>query len=144
MNTLINGIIVFVLLISGIGKIIDPMPAIQLMQKLPLIPDFLVLPIASIMPVMELAIAGGIIFRYKKELTYSLNLLLFFGFFGISIYGTLLKINDDCGCFGSLMESKVGWTMVIRNTFFLGMAAYLFVKNNHESVIKIMKRAGVN
>ncbi len=144
MNIFINGIIVFVLLISGIGKIIDPMPAIQLMQKLPLIPDFLVLPIASIMPVMELAIAAGIIFRYKKELTYLLNLLLFSGFFVISIYGTLLKISDDCGCFGSLMESKVGWTMVIRNTLFLGMATYLFVKNNQEFVIKIMKRAGVN
>lgn len=142
MNVLVKVIILLVLVISGIGKIIDPVPAVQLMEKLPLIPNFMIIPVISVMPVLELAVAIGMIVRYKKIFTYSLNLFLFFGFFIISIHATMLKITDDCGCFGSLVESRVGWPMVLRNAIFLGMAIYLFIVNNKEFLNKLIKRAG--
>ncbi|MBN2280097.1 MAG: hypothetical protein JXQ65_05925 [Candidatus Marinimicrobia bacterium] len=141
MKLLSNGIILIVLILSGIGKIIDPLPAIQLMEKLPLIPNILILPIASILPALELSLALGILLRYKKFIIYSVNLLLFLSFFILSIYGTILKIKVDCGCFGSLLESRVGWTMVLRNSVFLGLSIYLFINSNMELINKIFFKA---
>ena len=135
MNIFSKTVILIVLVISGIGKIINPLPAMELMQLLPLFPNFMILPTISIMPILELAIALAIIFRYKKVITYSINLGLFFGFFCISLYATILKINSDCGCFGSLLESPVGWTMVIRNSFFLILSLYLLIKNSDYKLV---------
>ena len=133
-------IIVFFLIISGIGKIIDPTPAMLLLEKLPLVPNSIILPIVSIMPILELIVAAGIVFKYKKLLTYTLNLCLFSCFLIISIYATYLRIHDDCGCFGAFFESKVGWSMIIRNLVFLAISIYLFIINNKKLVVKKLKR----
>lgn len=142
LKCILNGTVILVLSISGVGKLINPVPAMQLLEKLPLFPHALIILTVSVMSILELLVALGIIFKYRKFITYSANLFLFAGFFRISVYGTYLKLNDDCGCFGSLIESHVGWLTVLRNTVFLGMAIYLFVVYNEDFISKIKQRVG--
>jgi len=45
--------------------------------------------------------------------------ILFFCFFVFSVYGSIIGLNNDCGCFGSVIKSEFGIFMVLRNlTFF--------------------------
>jgi len=124
-------IIALVLVVSGIGKVIDPVPTIEILQQTPHFPDWMIIPVVSVLPIVEIVMAIALVIRYREKVNLLLCLGLFVGFFAFSIYCTLYGLNLDCGCFGSLIESRVGWTMVIRNMFFLALAIYLFLKNNN-------------
>jgi len=101
------------LIFSGITKIVDPSKTVNLMLEFKVIPEFLILIVVSILPILEILI--GV-------------LVLFSGFFLISIYGTLIGLSSDCGCFGSVIKSRIGWGMVVRNGMFVVLIGYNLVK----------------
>jgi len=107
-----------ILIVSGIAKIIDPGKAVNLMVSLDILPYLIIMIIMAVLPVVEIGTGCLLLFNLYKEYTYAAACILFWGFFIISVYGTLLGLNSDCGCFGSVMESRVGWGMVVRNGVF--------------------------
>ena len=121
----IKYIIVLNLGVSGISKILVPFPTIQALQETPNFPEFLILPAVSTLPVIEIVIALGLIFNYFVKHTIFICSTLFFGFFAFSIYGIIIGMSSDCGCFGSLFKSKIGWKMSLRNFMFLAMTGWL-------------------
>ena len=117
-----------VLIFSGITKIIDPSKAVDLMLEFKVILESLIFIIISVLPVLEiltgmLLVAG----MYPKLATIS-ALVLFSGFFFISIYGTLIGLSSDCGCFGSVIKSRIGLGMVVRNGMFVVGVVYMSIK----------------
>jgi len=44
--------------------------------------------------------------------------ILFFHFFVFSVYGSIIGLNNDCGCFGNLVKSEFGIFMILRNLVF--------------------------
>ena len=108
-----------VLLFSGVTKILDPGKAVDLMIELKIIPEDLILIIISILPVLEILIGVLLISRRYSKFAAISALVLFTGFFLISIYGTITGLNSDCGCFGSVIKSRIGWGMVVRNGVFV-------------------------
>jgi len=122
-----------VLIFSGITKIIDPSKAVNLMLELKVIPEPVILIVISILPVLEILIGVLLISGMYQKLAAISALILYTGFFLISIYGTLIGLSSDCGCFGSVIKSRIGWGMVVRN----GMLNSLYIQDH--IVFKIMK-----
>ena len=104
-----------VLIFSGITKIEDPSKAVDLMLEFKAIPLVLILPVVSILPVLEILIGVLLVSGMYPKFAVISELVLFLGFFLISIYGTIIGMNSDCGCFGSVIKSRIGWGMVVRN-----------------------------
>ena len=122
-----------VLIFSGITKIIDPSKAVNLMLELKVIPEPVILIVISILPVLEILIGVLLISGMYQKLAAISALILYTGFFLISIYGTLIGLSSDCGCFGSVIKSRIGWGMVVRN----GMLNSLYIQDH--IVFKKMK-----
>ena len=114
-----------VLIFSGIAKFAYPSKAVNLLLEFKIMPEFLILPVVSVPPVLEILIGVLLVSgMYPKSALIS-ALVLFAGFLIISIYGTIIGLNSDCGCFGSVIKSRIGWGMVLRNGVFLAGAVYV-------------------
>jgi len=124
-----------VLIFSGIAKIADPSKAVSLMLEFKIIPESLILIIISILPVLEILTGVLLISGMYPKFASIAALILFTGFFLISIYGTVIGLSSDCGCFGSVIRSRIGWGMVVRNLVFLLGCGYLRVKSSDLSSI---------
>jgi len=84
-----------------------------------IIPEVLILPVVSILPVLEILIGVLLVAGMYPKFASISALVLFSGFFLISIYGTIIGLSSDCGCFGSVIKSRIGWGMVVRNFVFV-------------------------
>jgi len=114
-----------VLIFSGIAKIADPSKAVDLMLEFKAIPEAFILIIVSILPVLEILIGVLLISGMYQKFASISALILFSGFFLISIYGTIMGLRSDCGCFWSVIKSRIGWGMVVRNGVFVVGAVYV-------------------
>ena len=102
-----------ILLFSGIAKIADPSKAVNLMLEFNIIPEALILIIISALPVLEILIGVLLVSGMYHKSAVIFALILFSGFLIISIYGTIIGLNSDCGCFGSVIKSRIGWRMAV-------------------------------
>ena len=125
-----------VLIFSGIAKIADPSKAVDLMLEFKVIHVSLILIIVSILPVLEILIGVLLISGMYHKFASISALVLFSGFFLISIYGTIIGLSSDCGCFGSVIKSRIGWGMVVRNLVFVVGAVYGWVKSENQGKCK--------
>ena len=108
-----------VLLFSGIAKILDPVPLINTLKLVTVIPVSLHVLIATLLPVVEIVLALLMISKTKLKITLPIVTALFTIFLGFSIYGTAAGYGADCGCFGNAVKSSFGWGMIVRNAAFL-------------------------
>lgn len=109
-----------------------------------LVPDFLVIPVAVLLPGVEIVTAFGLLF--KKNWARIAALLLLILFISILSYGIYLGLDIDCGCFGPEDPEHAAFsglrTALVRDLFFLIPACYLLFIDN--SWIKhIIKRRKV-
>lgn len=122
---LIAGIMLF----SGISKIIDPTPLIETLKLTAKLPEDIFIIIATILPIIEIVLGLLIILKIKPKPVMFATVVLFAAFLVFSIYGTIVGMNNDCGCFGSLAKSEIGWRMVGRNVLFIALSAFLLMRN---------------
>ncbi len=118
-----------VLLFSGITKIIDPSPMIETMKAAFKVDENLLVLAATILPIVEIALGLMLVLKIQTKKTLLTATALFFVFFVFSIYGTLIGLNVDCGCFGSVVKSEFGMTMVIRDLILLTIVVWLAIMN---------------
>jgi putative oxidoreductase len=112
-------LIAAVLIFSGISKIMDPMPLIETFKLVAMIPEEVCIIIAAVLSLLEIGLGLLLMFRCKPKLVLSVTLVLFAVFLAFSIYGTIVGMNNDCGCFGRIIKSEIGWKMVGRNIIIL-------------------------
>ncbi|KAF0147910.1 MAG: Methylamine utilization protein, partial [Ignavibacteria bacterium] len=62
-----------------------------------------------------------------------ITVLLFLVFFLFAVYGTAIGINEDCGCFGSVLRSEFGWMMIVRNAVLLTISIIVTKKIANKS-----------
>ena len=87
-----------VLLFSGIAKILEPLPLIETLKFIIIIPDSLQILIATLLPVVEIGLAVLMIMKIKQKTTLTAVTTLFAFFLAFSIYGTVVGFGSDCGC----------------------------------------------
>lgn len=131
-------LIAAVLLFSGVTKIIDPAPFVETLKAAFKFSDDLNILFATLLPIVEIGLGQMMLFRIKQKETLVIVSILFFCFFVFSIYGTVIGLNKDCGCFGTVVKSEFGLIMIIRNLVLLTVIIWLTNAN------KILPRPGKN
>ena len=96
-----------VLLVSGIAKIADPMPMIETLKALTSLGENLIILATTLLPIIEIGLGILLVLRIGPKIVLFCTLILFGAFLAFSIYGTLMGISNDCGCFGSLVKSDL-------------------------------------
>lgn len=116
-------------LTAGIIKILDPMTFAVTINAFGILPGPLVLPVAFLLPVLEIIGAVALIFDIRGSLTLiTLMILMFIVVLG---YGLHMGLDIDCGCYGPgdlEGEAFAGIRSALwRDLVMLGCAALLYV-----------------
>jgi len=117
--------IVALLLFSGTSKIIDPLPTIETLKAAFKFSDEINLLIATALPIIEIALALMLLLKYKQRITLIAINVLFLFFFLFAVYGTVIGLNIDCGCFSNVVKSEFGITMILRNLILFLLLLFL-------------------
>lgn len=121
-------ILAAVLLLAGVLKLQDNTLLFESVAYITWLPVWLKFWIIDLLPWLEILLAILLLLRWQEKIVIPVVVVVFIGFLGYAIYGTLTGVEGDCGCFGELMDSSFGATMIIRNALFAGLAGFLFWK----------------
>jgi uncharacterized membrane protein YphA (DoxX/SURF4 family) len=83
---------------SGISKLMVPKEFAVIIDSYGLVPEAWILPMAIILPLLEMVFGLGLLLDIKGSLTGIMGLLILF--IAILGYGIWLGLDVDCGCFG--------------------------------------------
>ena len=83
---------------AGSIKLLEPKIFAVLIEAYGIVPESLLMPVAIILPVLEVAAGIGLLFDIEGSLSAISGLLVFF--IAILSYGIWMGIDVDCGCFG--------------------------------------------
>ena len=144
-NYIITILLSAVLLFSGINKIIAPIALLEnLTTTFKFLPENLFLIIAALLPMIEIALGVFLVFSlYKESLSkykkiINLSVVVLFGlFFVYGIYSYIIGLSNDCGCFGDAIKSGTGFGVILRNTFLLILAIFIFTQNRTQDKFQL-------
>jgi uncharacterized membrane protein YphA (DoxX/SURF4 family) len=127
--------------LAGITKLADPAGTRKSIVDFGA-PAFLALPLALLLPWVELACAVALIPAasawWGAAGTLAL-LLLFIAGVGISL---VRGRRPDCHCFGQLYSSPIGWRTLARNAVFSGMAVLILSQGRKNSAVSYVDWLG--
>ena len=88
-----------------------------------LLPDGLARPVAMVLPVVEMAIAAGLLIGPLAR-PAALAAAALLAVFGLAITVNVLRgrTQIDCGCFRNGMKQRIGWATVARNGVLTALA----------------------
>lgn len=111
--------------IAGVTKLIDPGGTREAVKNFGS-PASLAPTISLALPIVELAIAVGLLFNITTR-TSAVAALIVLALFVIAIGVNLARGNThDCHCFGQLYSRPLGWPTLVRNLIFGLAAAFVF------------------
>lgn len=129
-----------IFLIAAIDKVQSPGAFADAVRAFHLLPPGLVLPVAFILPWLELLVAGYLLAGFLTRLAALGSILLLFGF-EIALGTSLLSgdTNHACGCFGSGAGanvilaflsggSTITWWDLIRDLILIGLSLLVLVR----------------
>lgn len=125
------------LIVAGYFKLQDNTALFETVAYIYWLPNFIKSFVIDVLPWFEILLGGLLISRILDIAAVPLTTAIYLVFLIFAIYGFSTGIEGDCGCFGdaggdgfigSLLGSSFGWIMILRNTFFLLMATFLFYK----------------
>jgi uncharacterized membrane protein YphA (DoxX/SURF4 family) len=125
---------------SGVAKLFDPKAFGVVIEAFGLIPEFLVIPVAIILPILEILTGVAVIWDIRWCLEAMTGLLVLF--MAILGYGIYMGLDIDCGCFGpddpeqkgfgSLRPALYRDQMMMAGIIYLYIWRYLKNKNKEE------------
>lgn len=113
-------------LYSGVVKLINPTDFSVVIGGYGLLPDWLNFPMAIFLPLVEVLVAGALLFRVRGGVGGAAVLLV--AFIAVLAYGIMLGLDVDCGCFGpgDPENAYAGLkTALIRDLALLAMVCFL-------------------
>ena len=90
--------VALVFLYAGALKLADPEAFAVVIEAYGLVPDWLLIPLAMMLPALEVVAALGLIFDLRGSLAIIVVLLAVFIL--VLGYGVWMGLDVDCGCFG--------------------------------------------
>ncbi|MBC8283410.1 MAG: hypothetical protein H8E32_06310 [Nitrospinae bacterium] len=116
-----------VLLLTGVGKLLDVQGFIKVIDTYRVVPTFLQPVIAVFMVVVELKIAENLYRKISLKFTALAATVLHFGFTLLAIFTLLRGIEvPNCGCFGVFWARPLTYITVIEDIFMVGVCFLLF------------------
>jgi len=127
--------IALVLISSGVIKIIDAGSLITVLTSaFPFVNENIQIAIASLLPLIEMLTGILLLLKIKKKEAMLAAVILFSAFTLFAVYGFIFGIEEDCGCFGNVVESSFGWGMIVRNLIFALIAFLILIQAKREIV----------
>lgn len=120
----IRVLVALVFLTAALGKIRHRLAFQGVVANYRLMPEFAVPAFALVLPLVEAAVAGALLFAppFWPEVSAAALFVLFAGAMAINIRRGRRHI--DCGCFQSALKQTLNWILVARNA---GLALLLAV-----------------
>ena len=119
-------------LISGYLKAIDPRTTVVAVRGYQIFPESLVVPVASVLPYLEIALGLLLAAGLATRLAAVLSAVVLVAFVGGVISAAARGLSIDCGCFGGGGDVAAGQTAyvqeILRDLGFLALAGYLIVR----------------
>jgi len=112
------------------------MPMLETMKAVFKVNESLLILAATILPIIEIGFGLMLVFNILTKKTLFAVTILFFCFFAFSVYGTIIGLNNDCGCFGNLVKSEFGPVMIIRNSGLFIIALVIAVSDGSQIIKK--------
>lgn len=91
-------ILALIFLWAGVVKILDPDAFAIILEAFDLLPYSWIMPVAVVLPILEILAAIGLLFDVRGSLAAVTGLLIIF--LAVLGYGVWLGLDIDCGCFG--------------------------------------------
>jgi len=113
---------------AAVHKASDRRRFVATVQAYELIPDRLAHGFGSLLPMLEAALAVGLLYppsRSSSAVATVLLLALYTGAIGVNLARGRTDI--DCGCFAASSRVPLSAQLILRNTFLAGAAALLFL-----------------
>lgn len=118
-----------IFLFAAIPKLFHPQQFGEVVAVYGLLPDFLVLPVAVVLPLVEVVLAIGLIL--KNRVCYYCTALLLLLFICLLSYGIWIGLDVDCGCFGPDDPESEAYhglrPALIRDLLMLGFLLYSII-----------------
>jgi uncharacterized membrane protein YphA (DoxX/SURF4 family) len=114
-----------VLLWAAVPKLLDPTTFATDISNYRLVPDSWAGPLAIMLPVLELVIAGALLagVEARGAALIAGGMLVVFS---VAMGQAMARgIDLECGCFGTTTESAVGWDSIARNVFLIALAGMI-------------------
>jgi uncharacterized membrane protein YphA (DoxX/SURF4 family) len=92
---ILGGIFIY----AGSIKLLEPKTFVILIEAYGIVPESLLMPVAIILPILEVAAGIGLLFDIEGTLSMIAGLVVLF--IAILGYGIWMGLDVDCGCFGS-------------------------------------------
>ncbi|MBU8912055.1 MAG: DoxX family membrane protein [Desulfobacterales bacterium] len=83
---------------AGSTKLLEPEIFATLIEAYGIVPEGLLMPVAIVLPVLEVFAGAGLLFDIKGSLSITAGLLVLF--VAVLSYGIWMGLDVDCGCFG--------------------------------------------
>lgn len=126
---------------AAIGKLTAWSELPGVVQNFRVLPHPLILPVAVVLPLLEIAITVGMLIKDTRSLAAASAALLF------AVFGVALAINlsrgrrhIDCGCFRSDLKQPVSIAVILRNTL-LALCALLLLRGGGAEALSPFARA---
>ncbi|MBW1711566.1 MAG: DoxX family membrane protein [Deltaproteobacteria bacterium] len=114
---------------ASLGKIVDPRAFAEMVYNYQLLPDEAVNLAALLLPWVELLLGLLLIVGRALPGAVFLSNLLLLAFFGALMFNLARGLNIHCGCFSTDPSGDPAtWWYIIRDTGFLVLGGYLFLK----------------
>ena len=128
---LVRLILSLIFLVAGITKLTDQKGTREAVMNFGA-PKAAAPSVAVVLPLLELAIAIGLLFSSTARLS-ALAALLVLGIFVVAIGVNLAQgKTHECHCFGQIYSRPLGWSTLVRNVLF-ALAAGVVIWNGRES-----------
>jgi uncharacterized membrane protein YphA (DoxX/SURF4 family) len=109
---------------AGVGKLTDRPGTRKAVGEFGA-PDWLVSPLALLLPAAELAVAVALLFATTR-LAGAAGALVLLGMFSAAVGVSLARGQaPDCHCFGQLHSEPASWKTLVRNALLAGLAVAL-------------------
>jgi hypothetical protein len=112
--------------LSAWAKFRDLPAFVGVVSNYRVLPERLSVPIAHAVPIVEAAVAAGLLAESTRAIAggWAIALLVLFSLaMGVNLLRGRTEI--DCGCFGSALRQRLGWDLLARNGLLLAVAAWV-------------------
>ncbi|GEM_PF-362650 len=139
LDLLCRWLLAIIFLYAGIPKLLGLHDFAGVVNAYGLLPEVLAYPVAAIVASMEVVVAAGLVL--KKKFALHLTLVLLSIFIGVLIYGIVMGLDIDCGCFAqddpefkAFSSLKIA---LIRDLILLVPLMYLYLQS---TLIHVLER----
>ena len=119
-----------VFLLSGLSKIAAMREFSRAVAAYEILPHAITVPAAYLLPWFELALGIVILFGWHIG-TFSAISAALLTLFTLAVLVNITRGQRDlaCGCFGALVQERMGWKILIRNVWLTGAALVLALRS---------------